>query len=132
MRATSKATVKRAKALRRAMSPPEVILWNHLRQRPDGFKFRRQHPVGRYVADFYCPPAKLVIEIDGDAHDFAEVAERDLARDDALRAMGLTVLRIPAAHIFADADCALAGILDAVRGGFAPPPSACAGRSPSP
>ena len=55
MRQTSKATVKKARGLRREMSLPEVMLWQHLRGRPGGVKFRRQHPVGIYVADFMRP-----------------------------------------------------------------------------
>ena len=131
MRATSKATVKRAKALRRAMTPPEVILWQVLRTRPGGLKFRRQHPIGPYVADFFCPAARLVIEVDGDAHDFEEVAARDAERDNALRARGLAVLRIPAADIFADAGAAFDGILAAVRRAL-PLHHSLRERSPSP
>src|SRR3546814_12030824 len=55
MRQTSRTTVKKARALRRVMSPPEVLLWQQLRLRPGVVKFRRQHPVGRFVADFYAP-----------------------------------------------------------------------------
>ena len=65
MRSTTKATVEKARALRPEMSPPEAALWQVLRTRPEGVKFRRQHPVGPFVVDFYCPSAKLVVEIDG-------------------------------------------------------------------
>ena len=59
-------THKRAKDLRRSMSPPEVLLWTRLRVlRGDGPTFRRRHPIGPYIADFYCAAAKLVIEVDG-------------------------------------------------------------------
>jgi very-short-patch-repair endonuclease len=64
-------------------------------------RFRRQHPIGPYVADFYCPAAKLVIEIDGLIHNFT--AERDEARDEFMRASGLNILRIPAVDVMADA-----------------------------
>jgi uncharacterized protein DUF559 len=60
MRQTSKATVRKARALRRTMTPPEAKLWNILRTRPADLKFRHQHPAGPYVIDFYCPAAKLV------------------------------------------------------------------------
>ena len=60
--------VKRARALRRAMSLPEVLLWQVLRTRPNGLKFRKQHPTGAYVLDFYCGDARLAIEVDGEAH----------------------------------------------------------------
>jgi very-short-patch-repair endonuclease len=99
MRATRK-SVTAAKQQRRNMSPPEVKLWALLRRSPGGIGFRRQHPVGPYVADFYCPAAKLVIEIDGMIHDFT--IDRDEARDDYMRALGLTILRVPAAEVLAD------------------------------
>src|SRR4051794_27024263 len=65
MRGTTKKTVEKARRLRREMSRPEARLWPVLRTRPEGFKFRRQHPVGPYVLDFYRPGAKLAIEVDG-------------------------------------------------------------------
>jgi very-short-patch-repair endonuclease len=99
MPATAK-SMRTAKQQRQAMSPPEVKLWALLRRSRGGVRFRRQHPIGPYVADFYCPAAKLVIEVDG-IHDFT--LGRDASRDEYMRALGLTVLRIPAADIMADA-----------------------------
>ncbi|HEX6741517.1 MAG TPA: endonuclease domain-containing protein, partial [Sphingomicrobium sp.] len=96
MRATRK-SMRAAKQQRRNMSPPEVRLWALLRRTPGGVKFRRQHPIGPYVADFYCPTAKLVIEIDGLIHDFT--VEKDQARESYIRSLGLTVLRIPASDV---------------------------------
>lgn len=64
-------------------------------------EFRRQHPVGPYVADFYCPAAKLVIEIDGQIHDFT--VTRDEMRDEYMRNLGLTILRIPGFEVMKDA-----------------------------
>ncbi|MDZ4308027.1 endonuclease domain-containing protein, partial [Allopontixanthobacter sp.] len=61
-------TVKRARKLRSEMSLPEVLLWREMRKRPTGLKFRRQHPAGIYILDFFCAKAKLAIEIDGFAH----------------------------------------------------------------
>ena len=58
------------------MTLPEVLLWNLLRKAPDGVVFRRQHPIGRYVVDFYCARAKVCIEIDGFAHDGRSAATR--------------------------------------------------------
>ncbi|MFL6851874.1 MAG: endonuclease domain-containing protein [Sphingomicrobium sp.] len=84
------------------MSPPEVRLWALLRRSPGGVRFRRQHPIGPYVADFYCPAAKLVIEIDGMIHDQPKSVVRDRARDDYLRLLGLDVIRIRAAEVLAD------------------------------
>ena len=85
----------RARQLRQQMSLPEVLLWNLLRKAPDGVVFRRQHPVGLFVVDFYCARAKVCIEIDGQAHDMGDRPERD----SALRVLGLEVLRIPAADV---------------------------------
>ena len=72
MRGTSKATVAKARALRRVMSPPEARLWQVLRTRPEGLKFRRQHPVGPFVLDFYCADARLGIEVDGEVHGMGD------------------------------------------------------------
>src|SRR4051794_39683786 len=100
VRATRR-SMRTAKQQRRNMSPPEVRLWALLRRSAAGVSFRRQHPVGPYVADFYCPAAKLVIEIDGSTHDFT--VTRDEKRDDYMRALGLNILRIPASEVMADA-----------------------------
>ena len=101
MRATGK-SMRAARQQRRRMSPPEVKLWALLRRSPNSIGFRRQHPVGRYVADFYCPAAKLVIEIDGLVHDFANAAARDERRDAYMREFGLRLIRIPAADVLRD------------------------------
>ena len=100
MHATKK-SMRLAKQQRRAMSLPEVKLWALLRRSPGGLGFRRQHPIGPYVADFYCPAARLVIEVDGQTHDFT--VERDEARDEYMRALGLTILRIRAVEVMRDA-----------------------------
>ncbi|MCX7841129.1 MAG: endonuclease domain-containing protein [Anaerolineae bacterium] len=61
--------LENARALRRPMTPAEAKLWSRLRNRQlGGFKFRRQHPIGNYIVDFYCAEAKLTIELDGDSH----------------------------------------------------------------
>ena len=91
-----------ARRLRCQMTPPEVRLWVRLREfRP---QFRRQHPLGRYVLDFYCHAARLAIEVDGCAHSMGDMPERDRRRDTALRAAGLEVIRIAASDIMEDAD----------------------------
>ena len=66
-------TIDRARAARRQMTPPEVIVWQGVRGgRLDGLRFRRQHPIGLYVLDFYCAAARLAVEIDGMGHDVPE------------------------------------------------------------
>ncbi|MGJ0239044.1 endonuclease domain-containing protein [Novosphingobium fluoreni] len=105
--------VRRARKQRRAMSLPEVLLWQELRKRPRGLKFRRQHPADAYALDFYCLDARLAIEIDGQAHDFGERPSRDAMRDARLANSGIGTLRIPAKDLFRDLETALAGILAA-------------------
>ena len=91
-----------ARKLRRQLSPPEVLLWARLRSvRP---RIRRQHPIGPYVADFYCAAIRHVFEIDGQQHDFAARAERDLERQGWLEARGITVIRIAASDVLRDPD----------------------------
>ena len=94
------------------MTPPEVRLWNRLRRSPCGIGFRRQHPIGPYSADFYCSAAKLVIEIDGMIHDFADQAEHDERRDAYMRELGLQIIRIPASDVMRDADAVAQGLVE--------------------
>jgi very-short-patch-repair endonuclease len=85
----------RAKQLRRSMTTNERRIWNWLRDRTfHGFKFRRQVPIGPYVLDFYCPALKLAVEVDGQHHETALMAEYDDARTDYLHACGVEVVRI--------------------------------------
>jgi very-short-patch-repair endonuclease len=86
------------------MSLPEVLLWRALRTRPQGLKFRRQHPVGGYVADFACLPARLLIEVDGATHGFGDRARVDALRQADLQRTGFAVLRIAARDLLDDLD----------------------------
>lgn len=108
-RSTNRKTVAQAKAMRAKMSLPEVMLWQRLRAAP--VKFRRQHPVGPYVVDFYCPSRKLMIEIDGLAHDMGDRPARDLARTADLEGRGFRVLRIAASDVIADCDSVADGLI---------------------
>ena len=94
--------IRNARRLRRAMTPPEVALWQHLRGSPSGIRFRRQYAVGPYVADFYCPAAKLVIEVDGAIHDGEATQAKDKARDAWLRSEGFEVIRITGGNVLKD------------------------------
>jgi very-short-patch-repair endonuclease len=85
------------------MSLPEVLLWQHLRQQ-SSVKFRRQHPLGRYVLDFYCAKAKLCIEVDGIGHEMDNRPHSDRARDEWLHAQGIEVVRIPTAEVMKSAE----------------------------
>jgi very-short-patch-repair endonuclease len=97
-------TIKRARALRRKMSLPEVLLWQRLKSRPGGFKFRKQHPATPFVFDFYCHELRLIVEIDGVSHDMGDRPERDADRDAHFRAKGFRILRIPASDVLRDPD----------------------------
>ena len=93
------------------MTPPEVMLWVRLRARqPDGPRIRRQHPIGPYIADFYCANARLVIEIDGWCHNMGDASARDERRDAYMAEQGLAVMRYPASDVFADPDEVATGI----------------------
>ena len=84
--------LKNAKVLRKNMTDAERILWQQLRaKRFIGFKFKRQQPFGRYIVDFVCFDAKLIIELDGGQHQ--DAAEQDVMRDSWLKAQGFSVLR---------------------------------------
>ena len=102
----------RARALRKAMSEPEVMLWSRLRGRsPDRPTFRRQHPFGSFILDFYCPAAKLAIEVDGAVHWDQAAQTKDEARDRWLMGHGVRVTRIPASEIYRDLTEVADGVL---------------------
>jgi len=114
-RATTRRTVSAARKLRRDMTLPEVLLWQFLRMQPDGIKFRRQHPIGPFVLDFYCPSAKLGVEIDGKAHDMGERPAHDEGRTAWLAERGMQVLRIPASDVLKSAEYVADAIAAACR-----------------
>jgi very-short-patch-repair endonuclease len=93
------------------MSLPEVLLWRQLRGKSTGLKVRRQHPVGTYVADFFCRDARLVIEVDGEVHGRGEMPERDAARDRFMKDNGLDVLRVRASDVLRDVEAVTALIV---------------------
>lgn len=95
-------TVRRARQQRREMSKPEVMLWQQLRADPLGLRFRRQHPVGPFVLDFYCAKAKLAIEVDGIVHNMGDQPEFDERRTAWLEQQGIEVVRIPAIDVLRD------------------------------
>jgi very-short-patch-repair endonuclease len=94
-----------AKALRQRSTSAEKQLWTLLRNRQlNGYKFRRQHPIDRFIADFYCHEANLVIELDGNIHELDEVKAYDAARQTKLESLGLTVLRFTNEDVFTACD----------------------------
>jgi very-short-patch-repair endonuclease len=104
-------TVKLARKLRSEMSLPEGLLWRELRKRPLDLKFRRQHPAGVYVLDFYCAAARLAIEVDGRGHDSAQAAQRDARRSEYLRSQKVATVRVPATAILNDVEAAVLRIV---------------------
>lgn len=85
--------IELAKHLRNNMTESEKLLWSILRMKKfDGFKFRCQHPVYRYILDFYCHEKRLAIEIDGKVHDSQK--EYDRYRDEFLKSLDIITLRI--------------------------------------
>ena len=94
---------KYARSLRNGSTLSEVELWKELRASQFyGFKFIRQKPLLDYIADFYCCDLQLVIELDGYTHEFIEIQEKDLKKDEALQSVGLTVLRFTDDEVLSD------------------------------
>ena len=116
IRGTSQAIQEQARQLRREMTPAERVLWDRLRNRRFlGLKFRRQHPLGRFIADFYCAEHRLVIELDGGVH--LARREYDQARTNALQNYGYRVLRFSNDAVLQCLDEVLATIAAAVGRG---------------
>ena len=106
-RTSDKGTVLFARELRRTMTPAEQMLWDRLRRKAlEGFRFRRQHPIGSYIADFFCNEVGLVVEVDGEVHLSPTQIQKDRFRDIAMKQYTLEVLRFT--------NCEVQGNLDAV------------------
>ncbi len=101
--------IHRARQLRRDATPPERLLWSVLRgRRLAGLKFRRQEPIGPYVADFCCRELKLVVELDGMSHDDKQAC--DEAREEWLREQGYRVFRVTNWDVNEDLEAVARGI----------------------
>lgn len=100
------------------MTRAETMLWRYLKAHHiDGLGFRRQVPMGRYIADFVCHSARLVVELDGESHDFEQRQKRDRARDAWFKSQGYVVLRFTNEYVLKN----LMGVVEAIR--EAAPPS---------
>ena len=108
-------TVTRAKALRGAMSLPEVLLWRELKLAKSDVRFRKQHPAGPYVLDFFCARANLAVEVDGIAHNMGDRPQRDIERDAWLKQYRIEVVRIAAADVLRDPVAAAESIIAVVQ-----------------
>lgn len=98
-----------ARGLRNRQTPAESLLWDRIRGRRLGARFRRQHVILGWIADFYCPKARLVIEVDGSSHDDRKA--KDAIRDAAMGAIGLMVLRFSNTDVYDRMDW----VLDTIR-----------------
>lgn len=105
-----------ARDLRKRQTPAERAFWKLLRDRRlRDLKFRRQFPIGPFVADFCCYEIRLVIELDGEVHVEAQPAARDRERDAHIRGLGFTILRFPNERVFGDIEGVLSEILAFAR-----------------
>ncbi len=110
-----KITVDRARTLRRKLTLPEVFLWGALRGGRLGVRFRRQHPIGPYILDFYCDEARLAVEVDGDGHLHPDQAAHDARRTEWLNLRGITVYRVAARDVLSNLEGVCASIRHRVR-----------------
>ena len=87
------------------MTPAELVLWEKLKSNQlFGFRFKSQHPINHFIADFYCHKAKLIVELDGGVHDIEEQAEYDKNRTYILEEFGLRVIRFRNEEVFNQPD----------------------------
>jgi very-short-patch-repair endonuclease len=102
----------RAKQLRKAMTRAETLLWRYLKaNRVDGLGFRRQAPIRNYIVDFACFSAKLIVELDGETHDFEERQKADQSRDTFFVSEGFQVLRFTNEQVMSN----LEGVVEVIR-----------------
>ena len=101
----------RRKQLRNQGTAAEAVLWTHLKKRQlNGWKFRRQHSVGSFILDFYCPAERLAVELDGAIHDDPDQVKYDRERTRYLEQMGIRVIRIENKYVFSSTEDVLARI----------------------
>lgn len=119
-------TLVRARELRSELTTAERIVWSRLK-RIGVLKFRRQHPIGPFIADFACIAARLVVEIDGDTHSTDEERARDARREAYIRAHGWRIIRVWNSEVYAHCDQVLDGVLgiawERIERAKVPPPS---------
>jgi very-short-patch-repair endonuclease len=102
---------QRRQCLRNNLTAPEQVLWQVLRGKQLGVKFRRQHGIGHYIVDFYCPERQLVVELDGASHFTGDAPAYDRIRDTYLQSLGLRVLRFTNVQIVENLD----GVYDIIK-----------------
>jgi very-short-patch-repair endonuclease len=112
--------VKRARLLRKEMTLPEVLLWIQLQKRPGGQKFRKQVPSDPYTLDFACLKARLVIEVDGEAHNRGDQPQKDVVRDRVMTERGFRTMRLPVYEVLNNMEDCLISIVAACDAGNPP------------
>ena len=116
--------MKRPRYIRKNATDCERILWRHLRNRRFAdYKFRRQHPIDPYILDFYCPAAKLAIELDGGGHNYPVGQIRDRTRSEFLTTQAIIVLRFWNHQVRQELDSVLRAIWFALQERCSPNPS---------
>jgi very-short-patch-repair endonuclease len=114
IRGTTPELITAARRLRQSLTPAEQTLWQALQNRQlGGLRFRCQHPLSSFIADFYCPACKLIIELDGDIHDSQQAY--DAERTQKLNQLGYRVLRFSNEAVLSDLETVLERILAASR-----------------
>ena len=108
-------SISKAREFRKAMTPPERRLWNALKLRPGGFKFRKQHEHGPYYLDFFCYEAAVAVEVDGFVHDLGSNPQHDERRDAWLASRGIRTVRVKATDVRDNLEGVVTYILEACR-----------------
>jgi very-short-patch-repair endonuclease len=103
---------ERSQQLRKSMTEAEVLLWSRIRMKQiKGHWFYRQKPIGEYIADFYCPQSRLVVEVDGGQHYSSEIVEYDKVRNEYMKCLGLKVLRFPNTEVLTN----IKGVIEVIE-----------------
>ncbi len=104
-----------ARELRNNLTDAESILWQEIRNRKlAGYKFRRQHPIDKFIVDFYCHEKKLVIELDGGIHNKLEIKEYDISRSEELEKFGIKIIRFKNEEVYQNSE----GVLNKIEQGL--------------
>ncbi len=107
--------IGKAKYLRKQQTKTESLLWDELRSNKLGVKFRRQHPIQKFVLDFYCPEIKLAIELDGSVHADKFQKDYDNIRTEFLKSENITVLRFWNSEVEKDMESVLESVKNKVK-----------------
>lgn len=115
IRRTTPELMQRAKILRQEATEAECVFWEAVRgRRCGGLKFRRQHAVGQFILDFWCPEHRLLVELDGGIHDRADVAAHDREREAWIRRYGVRILRFRNEEVLTNLETVLQTILSSI------------------